>query len=80
MKTQEISSEGSGIIALNTWLEQVGITAITCWRWRKKGWIQTLNISGRVYISREEICRFTKRAEAGEFHSEHRAPGIKKAA
>ncbi|MST00845.1 MAG: hypothetical protein EXS29_06000 [Pedosphaera sp.] len=71
MKTQKVSSNDttptSNLIAFNDWLEGVGVTAITGWRWRKKGWIQTVNIYGRIYVKREAIASFECRAEAGEF-------------
>jgi len=55
------------IIAFDRWISSLGRSQITGWRWRRKGWISTLNIAGRVYVSREEIDRFTARAKAGEF-------------
>jgi predicted site-specific integrase-resolvase len=68
MITQESSSNGSGtLVALNTWLAQVGVTPITAWRWRRKGWLKTVNIQGRVYLTEAAIADFQKRAEAGEF-------------
>lgn len=79
MQAQVIDSENAGLIAANAWIQQLGKKPITLWRWRNRGWIETINICGRLYISRAEIARFTKRAEAGEFQSEHKAPGVKKA-
>ncbi len=62
------------IVALNTWLEQVGVTPVTAWRWRRKGWLRIVNIQGRVYLTPEAIAEFQRRAEAGEFAKEHKAP------
>jgi len=36
--------------------------------------VSVVNISGRLYISDEEIVRFTQRAEAGEFAKTPRVP------
>jgi hypothetical protein len=69
------NTHNTGLIALNKWAEQIGITPITAWRMRKKGWLKTVNICGRVYISAEAIQDFTRRAEAGDFAQEHKAPG-----
>jgi len=54
-------------------------TATTAWRWRKKCWLKTTNIAGRVYIYPKDLREFNRRAEAGEFAKEHIAPKRKKA-
>lgn len=65
------------VISLTKWLEQVGVTPITAWRWRKKGWLQTINIAGRQYLTQEAINEFQRRAAAGEFAQLHKAPSRK---
>jgi hypothetical protein len=65
---------GSAVIALNRWLEQVGVTPITAWRWRKRGWLKTVNIAGRQYLTQAAIDEFQRRAVAGEFSKEHVVP------
>jgi len=55
------------MISLNKWLETMGVTSITGWRWRKRGILKTVNIYGRQYISAEAAADFCRRAEAGEF-------------
>jgi hypothetical protein len=62
------------IVALNNWLAQVGVAPVTAWRWRRKGWLKTVNIMGRVYITDDALREFKRRAEAGEFAKEHKAP------
>ena len=74
MQPQCTTSNPAGLIALSLWMEQVGITPTTCWRWRKKGWLTTVNIAGRQYVSREAIEEFESRAKAGEFAQEPRVP------
>ena len=76
MKTNSSSTDGStgNLVALNTWLPSLGVQPITAWRWRKKGWITTTNICGRVYISRDTILDFERRAAAGEFAKVHPHP------
>ena len=59
---------------LYLWVTSVPISAATGWRWRKHGWIPTINIAGRLYVSRAAIPEFEKRAAAGEFSSEHVTP------
>ena len=68
-------SDGVGaVMSLAKWLEQVGVTPITAWRWRKRGWLKTVNIAGRQYLTQEAIGEFHRRAVAGEFAQEHKVP------
>ena len=62
------------LIAFDHWLSAIPVTSTTGWRWRKRGWIKTVNICGRVYVSRREIERFEGRAAAGEFSKTPRTP------
>jgi hypothetical protein len=73
-KTAQENSSTGNLVALNTWLASLGVTPITGWRWRRNGWIPIVNICGRVYVSRETIADFERRAQAGEFAKEHKAP------
>ena len=52
------------------WAEDMGRTLVTLWRWKNKGWIHPINISGRSYLTREDIEQFVRRAKAGEFQKE----------
>jgi hypothetical protein len=54
-------------IALDKFIEHSGLSAVTVWRYRRAGWLNTLNICGRHYLTRAEIGRFNERAAAGEF-------------
>jgi hypothetical protein len=74
------SSATGGILAFKVFCRNAGIAPITGWRFRRKGWIETLNIAGRPYVTTREIDRFTRRAAAGEFSSEHKTPLRVKAA
>jgi hypothetical protein len=64
---KETLFNSQGLFSYHKWLENVGVSRPTGWRWRKQGLITTLNIAGRNYITGEEIDRFQKRAAAGEF-------------
>ena len=61
-------------IALDRFIQTVGITDTTAWRWRKKGWLETRNIAGRLYIAPKDLREFNRRMEAGEFAQEHKTP------
>ena len=59
------------------WLTLVGVSRATGWRYRKDGWITTVNLAGRLYVSQKDIEHFFRRLEAGEFARHHgrRLPG-----
>jgi predicted site-specific integrase-resolvase len=61
-------------IALDKWVEEVGITAVTAWRWRKRGIIRTTNIAGRQYVLPEDHVEFLRRAAAGDFAVQPKTP------
>lgn len=63
-------SPTGGIVSLKAYIKQAGISTITGWRWRKKGWLKTINIAGREYVRAEDIAEFERRAAAGEFSRE----------
>jgi hypothetical protein len=44
-----------------------GISDVTLWRWKNRGWIQMVNIGGRLYVTSESIAAFDRRATSGEF-------------
>jgi hypothetical protein len=48
-------------------LNSVGCSRTTGWRWRTNKWIETVTIAGRPYVRREAIDKFLMRAQAGEF-------------
>jgi hypothetical protein len=68
------SVPAAAVISLHKWMEQIGVTACTVWRWRKKGWLQTVNIAGRQYLTQAAMDEFHRRAVAGEFAQLHKAP------
>lgn len=54
-------------LSLDLFIRQSGLSPVTCWRYRKKGWLHTVVIANRHYLTRESIADFNKRAAAGEF-------------
>lgn len=61
-------------MALSRWCERVGVAPVTAWRFRKRGWLKTINIAGRVYLTDEAMKEFNRRAESGEFAQAPRVP------
>jgi len=68
----------TAVISLSKWLAKIGVTPCTAWRWRKKGWLKTINIAGRQYVTQEAIDEFHRRATAGEFFQKHKVPNRNK--
>ena len=64
----------AAVVSLSRWLEQVGVTTCTAWRWRKRGWLKTINIAGRQYLTQEAMNEFYHRANAGEFSQVNKVP------
>jgi len=62
------------LVSWDSWLRELGRTSTTGWRWRRNGWITPLNICGRLYLTGEEIAKFTQRAAGGEFSRHHPTP------
>jgi|GEM_PF-1263098 len=74
MQTITEPNPASNLVAINAWLASLGVQPVTAWRWRRKGWIATVNVAGRVYVSRDAIAEFERRAAAGEFAKAHPTP------
>lgn len=74
-KIKATSGKPGGLFAVKKWAGEVGMSPLTVWRMRRRGWLDTVNIGGRVYITTAEIERFTTRAAAGEFAKEHKGIG-----
>jgi hypothetical protein len=64
----------SDLVPLDLWREQIQRSPATLWRWRKEGWLPTINVAGRLYISRAAIATFEARAARGEFSKVHQTP------
>jgi predicted site-specific integrase-resolvase len=74
--SQVAANNESDLMSLRTWLDGLGVSDTTGWRWRKEGVIKTVNIYGRQYVTRQARAEFLARAESGEFSQ---APVVPKA-
>ena len=70
VNTTATLATGTELVPFYSWLETLDKTRTTGWRWRKNGIIATVNVFGKLYVTREERERFQQRAIAGEFHKE----------
>jgi hypothetical protein len=66
-QTEDYQNNGRGWIALNAWLDRLGRSETTGYRWRRRGWLNTTTIAGKHYLSPQNLADFERRAEAGEF-------------
>ena len=57
----------AGLRAAKAVCRDRGISDITLWRWRTRGWIKTANVCGKIYVDLESLADFDRRAAAGEF-------------
>jgi len=64
----------SNLVAFDSYLNALSKTRVTGFRWREKGLISTVNIHGRLYVTRDAIAAFEKRAVAGEFAQNAKTP------
>ncbi len=62
------------LIPLSIFARSLSKTPSTIWRWRKSGWLETVNIAGKVYVSSQAVAEFVRRAEAGEFSKQAVVP------
>lgn len=69
MKPNEQEFNGSARlpIPISALQRQLNKSACTLWRWRKAGWLKTVNIAGKVYVTPDALGEFLRRLEAGEF-------------
>ena len=73
LETQSNKPAGN-LVPFDGWLHEMGKTRITGFRYRRQGLISVINIFGRLYVTREEIAAFERRAIAGEFHKDSKTP------
>jgi len=68
-KTHDETPAGD-LVAFDCYRRSVGRSKTTFWRYRKSGWLHTVNILGRLYITRQAIQAFEAAAQRGELASE----------
>lgn len=58
-------NDSSSLVALDKYLQSLGRSRSTFWRWEQKGLVKSVNVFGRNYITRDEIRRFEEAAISG---------------
>jgi hypothetical protein len=66
--------QGSGLpaeaippMALDRFAEISGLSAVSLWRFQRRGWLRTHLISNRRYVLAADLIEFNRRLAAGEF-------------
>ena len=67
-------TDPSNLFSFDGWLRGRNLTRTTGYRYRKQGLLHTVNLYGRLYITREEIEKFEARVIRGEFQKEVKPP------
>ena len=70
------NADPCNLFAFDSFLRGRNLTRTTGYRYRKDGLLKTVNIYGRLYITREEIEKFERRAIAGEFSKTVKIPNV----
>jgi len=52
--------------SLASLMDEMGVCRVTMWRWRRAGWLSTITIAGREYVTPDSLAEFNRRAMAGE--------------
>lgn len=69
------------LIAAGKVRREMGVSDATFWRWRRRGWLRTIQIAGRCYVDVEDMNEFRRRAKAGEFalpsSPQHQTQGVR---
>jgi hypothetical protein len=68
--TQTNPELASGVISLSTYRRELGRSKTTLWRYRRNGWLKTINVLGKLYITRESIAEFEAMMRSGELAKE----------
>lgn len=57
----------SSLVPYLRWLREMDLSEFTGIRYRRKGWIQTVSIGGKLYITQESLDKFEADAKCGKF-------------
>jgi hypothetical protein len=60
----------SSLLSLTAYRRAIGLSKTTLWRYRRNGWLQCVNVLGKLYVTRESIAEFEARMLSGELAKE----------
>lgn len=65
-------SDWNNLIPLEEFRAKRRISNSTVYRYRQRGFLVTIEVFGKIYLSRDAIDSFDRRAAAGEFRASSR--------
>ena len=68
--TQTNPELASGVKSLSTYRRELGRSKTTLWRYRRNGWLKTINVLGKLFVTREAIAEFEAMLCSGELAKE----------
>ncbi len=71
---KQFNARACSLVPFGKFLADIDKSSVTGWRWRRDGFISTVNVAGKIYVTEQEIRRFEARAVAGEFSQKAHAP------
>ena len=60
----------AGITSASVYRRQLGVSKTTFWRFRRNGWLKTINCLGKLYCTRESIAEFEAMMRSGKLAKE----------
>ena len=70
MSNKQQTNNTDGLLSWDSFLRDAGLSPTTGWRWKKAGFIETININGRLYCRHSEMARFLEAAARGDYAKE----------
>lgn len=61
----DTTTQSGDLISLDTFRRSLGRSKTSLWRYRRRGWLPTVNILGRLYVKRSDISKFETAAASG---------------
>jgi hypothetical protein len=68
--TQNTPEHASCLVALTAYRRQLGLSKTTLWRYRRNNWLETVNVLGKLYVTRKSIAEFEAMMLSGQFAKE----------
>jgi len=68
--------ESAPFMSVTRFAELTRLAPITVWRFEKRGWLRTVAIAGRKYITAADQAEFMRRMDAGEFAGKVQNPRL----
>jgi hypothetical protein len=61
----DTTTQSGDLISLDAFRRSIGRYKTSLWRYRRRGWLPTVNILGRLYVKRSDISKFETAAASG---------------